>query len=86
MQTTGRIVLTTANIGFFATRLMLLLGHFNYGKKGILDATHTRLFTFRSIRELFRQCGYKILDMRGSPAPFPEGAGRQFRQPIPDQG
>ena len=59
------IVLTTANIGFFATRLMLLLGQFNYGKKGILDATHTRLFTFRSIRELFRQCGYKWWRCRG---------------------
>ena len=27
------IVLTTANIGFFVTRLMLLFGQFNYGKK-----------------------------------------------------
>lgn len=72
------IVLTTANIGFFATRLMLLLGHFNYGKKGILDATHTRLFTFRSIRELFRQCGYKIVEMRGVPAPFPKALGDNF--------
>ena len=31
---------------------MLLFGQFNYGKKGILDATHTRLFTFRSLDEL----------------------------------
>jgi hypothetical protein len=72
------IVLTTANIGFFATRLMLLLGQFNYGKKGILDATHTRLFTFRSIRELFRQCGYKIVDIQGIPAPFPRALGDNF--------
>ena len=32
------IIMTTANIGFLATRLMLFLGQFNYGKKGILDA------------------------------------------------
>lgn len=69
------IVLTTANIGFFATRLMLFLGQFNYGKKGILDATHTRLFTFRSMRELLRQAGYKILEERGIPAPFPVALG-----------
>ncbi len=25
---------------------MLLFGQFNYGKRGILDLTHTRLFTF----------------------------------------
>jgi glycosyltransferase involved in cell wall biosynthesis len=70
-----QIVLTTANIGFFATRLMLSLGQFNYGKKGILDVTHTRLFTFRSIRELLIQSGYKILEVRGIPAPFPLALG-----------
>lgn len=69
------VVITTANIGFFATRLMLLFGQFNYGKKGILDATHARLFTFRSIRELLRQCGYKILETRGIPAPYPVALG-----------
>ena len=69
------IVMTTANIGFGATRLMLLLGQFNYGKKGILDATHTRLFTFRSMHELLKQSGYKVLEMRGIPAPFPKALG-----------
>src|SRR5438067_9972667 len=69
------VIITTANIGFFATRLMLLLGQFNYGKKGILDATHTRLFTFRSLRELLRQSGYKILEVRGIPAPYPKALG-----------
>ena len=69
------IVLTTANIGFIATRLMLLLGQFNYGKKGILDNTHTRLFTFRSVGELLTQSGYKILEVRGIPAPFPIAIG-----------
>ena len=72
------IILTTANIGFFATRLMLLLGQFNYGKKGILDVTHTRLFTFRSIRELLNQCGYKIVQISGIPAPFPVALGNNF--------
>ena len=37
---------STANIGFLVNRLMLLIGQFNYGKRGILDLTHTRLFTF----------------------------------------
>ena len=69
------IIMTTANIGFVATRLMLLFGQFNYGKKGILDATHTRLFTFRSLRELLKQSDYKIIEMRGIPAPFPKALG-----------
>ena len=69
------IVMTTANIAFVVTRLMLLLGHFNYGRKGILDRTHTRLFTFNSMRELLLQTGYEILETRGIPAPFPKALG-----------
>lgn len=69
------IVLTTGNVAFFITRFMLLLGHFNYGRKGILDRTHTRLFTFRSLKELFDQTGYKVLEVRGIPAPFPKVTG-----------
>jgi glycosyltransferase involved in cell wall biosynthesis len=72
------IVLTTANIGFIATRLMLLFGQFNYGRKGILDVTHTRLFTFRSTCELLKQSGYRILEVRGIPAPFPIAIGSTF--------
>src|SRR5829696_5856005 len=69
------IILTTANIGFFVTRFALLLGEFNYGRKGILDRTHTRLFTFHSLRALFEQTGFKIEDMCGIPAPFPKAVG-----------
>ncbi len=72
------IVLTTANVGFLITRLMLLFGHFNYGKKGILDSTHTRLFTFRSLTDLLQQSGYKVLELRGVPAPFPKAIGHNF--------
>ena len=69
------VIITTANIGFIVTRLMLLLGQFNYGRKGILDATHTRLFTFRSLNALLEQAGYKVLETRGIPAPFPKAIG-----------
>jgi len=43
------IVLTTANVGFLVTRLMLLFGHFNYGKKGILDSTSLYLSLIKGI-------------------------------------
>ncbi len=74
----SEIVLTTANIGFFVTRFMLLLGNFNYGRKGILDRTHTRLFTFASLKELFAQTGYRLQEIRGIPAPFPKALGDNF--------
>ena len=55
---------------------MLLVGQFNYGKAGILDRTHTRLFTFRSLRYLLRDAGFRIKRVRGIPAPFPLARSR----------
>ena len=70
-----KLLLTTPNVAFAAQRLMLLFGQFNYGKAGILDRTHTRLFTFRSIRQLLRDSGFRIRSVRGIPAPFPKVFG-----------
>jgi glycosyltransferase involved in cell wall biosynthesis/SAM-dependent methyltransferase len=66
-----KLLVSTANIGFFVNRLMLLFGQFNYGKRGILDLTHTRLFTFESFRRLFEQGGFRVVATRGIPGPFP---------------
>ncbi len=73
-----KLVLTTPNVAFFVQRLMLLAGQFNYGKVGVLDRTHTRLFTFRAIEHLLRDAGFRIKVMRGVPAPFPKVLGNGF--------
>lgn len=65
------VILTTPNVAFVVQRLMLLAGQFNYGKKGILDRTHTRLYTYRSLRRLLRECGFRVHRVQGVPAPFP---------------
>lgn len=70
-----KFVVSTGNVGFFIPRLMHLLGQFNYGKKGILDMTHTRLFTFQSLRRLFEETGFVVLLEKGVPAPFPHAIG-----------
>lgn len=68
-------IVSTGNVGFIIARLMLLIGQFNYGKRGILDITHTRLFTFGTLRRLFEQAGFDVIEMRGLPAPFPLAFG-----------
>ena len=70
-----QIIMSTANIGFIIPRLMLLIGQFNYGKRGILAVTHTRLFTFSSFRRCLEQCGFDVLEMRAVPGPFPLALG-----------
>ncbi|MET0591832.1 MAG: bifunctional glycosyltransferase/class I SAM-dependent methyltransferase [Polyangiaceae bacterium] len=69
------LILTTPNIAFAIPRIMLMLGNFNYGSAGILDRTHSRLFTFRTIRHLLRDSGFKIKEIKGVPAPFPKVLG-----------
>src|SRR5207253_10882565 len=48
----GKLLASTANISYFVMRALLLFGVFNYGKRGILDRTHKRLFNVRTFRRL----------------------------------
>ena len=75
-QTT--VIASSGNIGFIIPRLMLLMGQFNYGKRGILDLTHTRLFTFNSFKRLFTQNGFQVTSLMGIPGPFPLAIGDNF--------
>lgn len=79
-----RLILTTPNVAFVVQRLMLACGQFNYGRVGILDRTHTRLFTFRTVKRLLREEGFRIRVVRGVPAPFPKvlGHGRLGRAAV----
>jgi glycosyltransferase involved in cell wall biosynthesis len=70
-----KVIMSTGNVAFFATRLSLFFGWFNYGLRGILDLTHTRLFTFATARKLFEQAGYQVEEVRGVPAPYPLALG-----------
>jgi hypothetical protein len=70
MKSNGVLYASTANVAFFPIRLMLLMGFFNYGRKGILDKTHRRLFTIGSFQRLLKQNGFKIIDLRGFGPPI----------------
>jgi 2-polyprenyl-3-methyl-5-hydroxy-6-metoxy-1,4-benzoquinol methylase len=71
----AELIISTGNIAFIVTRLMLLCGQFNYGKRGILDLTHTRLFTFSSLRRALEQTGFIITASKAIPAPVPLAIG-----------
>jgi len=64
------IIATTGNIAFGPIRVMLLLGMFNYGKRGILDLDHSRLFTLTSFRKIFEDRGFEVSEASGIPAPY----------------
>ena len=73
-----KILISTPNISFFVIRFMLLFGSFNYGKKGILDRTHTRLFTFSTFEKLMTASNFKIIEKKGIPPPYPLALGKNL--------
>lgn len=75
LSSTTRLIASTGNVAFVLTRLSLTAGMFNYGKRGILDRTHTRLFTIATFRRLMLQAGFEVDATTPLPAPFPLAFG-----------
>jgi glycosyltransferase involved in cell wall biosynthesis len=71
----GLIYASTGNIAYLFMRTSLLLGQFNYGKRGILDLTHTRLFTIYSFRGLLQNSGFTVKAVRGFGPPIQDMVG-----------
>ena len=71
----GRLLASTANVAYFPLRVMLLFGQFNYGRKGILDLTHRRLYTISSFRRLLHDAGFEVEKVRGFGPPIQDQVG-----------
>jgi len=66
----GFVVISVPNIAHFYIRLLLLLGRFDYIDRGILDDSHLRFFTARSLRALIADAGLTIERFTATPAPL----------------
>ncbi len=73
----GVVVASVPNIRYYTVmRRLLVNGLFTYTDAGILDRTHLRFFTRRSLEELFRECGYSVETVMPG---FHARAGRMIR-------
>lgn len=73
----GLVILSVPNVAHWTVRWNLLWGRFDYEAVGIMDATHLRWFTEKSLRALVENVGLEIVDIRqtaGSDIP-PYGRG-----------
>ena len=66
----GRVFISVPNIANITVRLGLLFGIFEYRDRGILDFTHLRFFTMRTIRREIENAGFRIVAIRGSSVPI----------------
>lgn len=60
LRADGRVVLTTPNVANWAMRIGLLAGRWRYTDRGILDRTHTHLFTRATLVETLERAGYRV--------------------------
>ncbi len=56
----GTAIFCVPNVAHWYPRLRSMLGRFDYDQRGILDATHLRFFTRRSISRLVERNGFTI--------------------------
>ena len=55
----GRFLISVPNVGHAALVAELLSGRFEYRDEGLLDRTHLRLFTRKSVLDMLQQSGYR---------------------------
>jgi len=56
----GRILISIPNIAHSSVILALMNNEFNYTAEGLLDATHIRFFTYKTLNKMFADCGFNI--------------------------
>jgi SAM-dependent methyltransferase len=57
------VVAGSPNVAHYSTIRMLLGGRWDLDAEGIMDRTHLRWFTPRSYAEMFRDCGFTVLNV-----------------------
>lgn len=72
----GALVVSVPNIANWAIRLSLLGGSFRYRDRGILDRTHLRFFTAKTLAEAVEEAGYRVEKLQ---AAVPVPGVRQYR-------
>jgi 2-polyprenyl-3-methyl-5-hydroxy-6-metoxy-1,4-benzoquinol methylase len=66
----GTLIVSVPNIGHWYSRGRIALGLFDYDQRGILDSTHVRFFTQRSLLRRLRNAGFSVLRQEATGLPF----------------
>jgi glycosyltransferase involved in cell wall biosynthesis len=66
----GKLIVSVPNVANFTVRVMLFFGKFHYGNRGILDWSHLRFFTSRSITEVLAKAGFRVTEKHFSVVPL----------------
>ena len=64
------VVVSVPNVAHLWIRLSLAVGRFEYAERGILDRTHLRFFTRRSLLALLTRAGLRVERLTATPVPL----------------
>jgi len=76
----GSAIVCMPNMENWSVALRLLKGNFDYEESGILDRTHLRWFTTRTMGNALRQAGLELADV--SPRPTDAAGANKFVQAL----
>ena len=78
----GQLIVSVPNVANISVRLMLLMGKFEYMARGIMDRTHLRFFTRKTIEKTITGQGFSIVRHRMTVIPLEVIFGLAPTNPI----
>ena len=70
LKESGKLIISVPNVANLVVRLSLLFGRFDYMDRGILDRTHLRFFTLRSLDKMLNEVSCCVLGVVATPLPL----------------
>ena len=78
----GLLLVSVPNVANITVRLSLLFGRFEYTERSILDKTHLRFFTRKSVRRMIEKAGYEIVAEKTTVMPIELALGLPEHNPL----
>jgi 2-polyprenyl-3-methyl-5-hydroxy-6-metoxy-1,4-benzoquinol methylase len=66
----GILLVSLPNIANVSIRAALVLGHFRYTERGILDRSHLSFYTRASARDLIEKSGFRVTGLESTAMPY----------------
>lgn len=82
LKSSGQLLVSVPNVGNLTVRLSLALGKFSYAERGILDKTHLRFFTRKTIRSMLQANGFEVIKQKMTVVPLELILGLSPQNPI----
>lgn len=81
MKENAILLVSVPNIANWLSRLKLFFGHWEYTVSGVMDRTHIRFFTLKSVKQLIQTAGFDVINVSATPY-FLRAFGVQVRNVL----